>query len=77
MQPPDRVRIRKAVSLMGIGSKEKVLHKNNGQSNASGEGNDSGRWRTFLKKQAKIFAFNLAKIAFLLVFFYLIRNYLD
>lgn len=61
---------------MGTGSKEKVLHKTNGQSNASGEGNDSGRWRTFLKKHAKIFAFSLVKIACLLVFFYLIRNYL-
>lgn len=59
---------------MGTGSKGKVLRKTNKQNNASGERNNSGRWRTFLKNHAKIFAINLVKIACLFVFFYLIRN---
>lgn len=61
---------------MGIGSKEKVLHKTNGQNNASGETNRPKRWHAFLKKHAKIFAINLVKIACLFAFFYFIRNYL-
>lgn len=61
---------------MGTGSKEKVLCKANERNNASVERNNSGKWRTFLKKHAKIFAINLAKIACLFAFFYFIRNYL-